>query len=150
MRVIAAIASVVVLVAPSCAAGQSTVGEKVSALVSDTLVAEKEAQAFSVLEALGNEAVPYIVGQLGDFRPLPVQRISLVNKSPKAFEGLRHYSPRTVHDALSAILNQVTGQHFEVVYNGASEATRVQNRERWRLWCVQAFSDQAAACDGGA
>lgn len=149
-RLIAAIANVLIVIAPSVAFGQTTLAERVSALVSDTLVPEKEAQAFAGLEALGVEAVPYIVGHLGDVRVVPVQRISLVNKSSKAFEGRRQYAPQTVHDALSAILNQVTGEHFEVVYNGASEATRVRNRERWRLWCVRVFPAQAAVCNGGA
>lgn len=125
------------------------IAAKVSALVEDTLVKGREQQAFSDLERMGMEAAPYLVGHLNDFRPLPVQRISLVNKSPKAFEGLRHYGPKVVHDALSAILNQISGQHFEFVYNGASDAERKKNLEGWRSWCVRAFPEQTRVCNGG-
>jgi hypothetical protein len=55
------------------------------------------------LEQLGEDAVPYIVGHLSDFKPLPRKEISLRNKSPDAFEAIRHYGVETVHDALAAI-----------------------------------------------
>ncbi len=127
---------------------ETGIGRKVSALVEGTLVKGMAEQAFSDLEAMGMEAAPYLVGHLNDFRPLAVQQISLVNRSPKAFEGLRHYGPKVVHDALSAILNQITGQHFEFVYNGASEAERRKNLNAWRSWCVSTFPQKVRACNG--
>jgi hypothetical protein len=51
---------------------------------------------------------------MDDRRSLPDPRISLKNKSPQAFEGLRHYGPQEVVDALAAILNQITGQKFKL------------------------------------
>lgn len=125
------------------------IATKVSTLIEDTLVKGKATKAFADLERMGMEAAPYLVGHLDDFRPLPVQAISLVNKSPKAFEGLRHYGPKVVHDALSAILNQISGQHFEFVYNGASDAERRKNLEAWRSWCVSTFPQKVRICNGG-
>jgi hypothetical protein len=123
---------------------------KISALVNDLTVKEREIEAMRTLESIGSEGIPYMVAHLKDMRPIPVPSISLVNHSPTAFEGLRHYSPKTVHDALSAILNQITGQHFEFVYNGASETMRKANLEQWHLWCIKTFPAQASICTTGA
>jgi hypothetical protein len=61
-----------------------------------------------------------------------INSISLENESPDAFEGLRHYGPEKVVDALAAILNQITGQDFGFIYNGATEAQRTQAVQGWR------------------
>jgi hypothetical protein len=122
--------------------------DEVNTLIGEMLRKDSEQQAFQRLEALGNDGVPYMVGHLDDLRPLPEARISLVNYSPKAFEGIRHYGPKTVHDALSAILNQVTRQHFEFVYNGATNEVRAKNTAGWRAWCVKSFPEKAVACNG--
>jgi len=39
---------------------------------------------------------------------------------------MRHYAPQVVVDALAAILNQITGQHFGFIYNGATEVERAK------------------------
>jgi hypothetical protein len=122
--------------------------QRVASLVNDTIKYSVEQQAFSKLEALGPAAVPYIVSHLGDMRPLPEHEISLANNSPDAFEGFRHYSPETVHDALSAILNQLTGQSFAPVYNGATPTQRQANRMQWQVWCARAYPTNAAICSG--
>lgn len=93
---------------------------------------ETEQKAFSELEALGCAAVPAIVAQMDDRRELPDKRMSLVNKFPNAFEGKRHYGPEKVVDALDAILNQLTGQSFGFLGNGASDAERTKAVEGWR------------------
>ena len=124
------------------------VAAKVRALVEDMLIEGKAQQAFSELERMDMEAVPYLVGHLDDLRPLPVRRISLVNKSSSAFEAVRHYGPETVHDALSALLNQISGQHFEFVYNGATDAERAANLESWRSWCARRFPEKTRVCNG--
>ena len=69
---------------------------------------------------------------MDDRRPLPDPRISLRNKSPDAFEGIRHYGPKQVVDALAAILNQVTGQHFGFIENGATDEERTRTIQGWR------------------
>ena len=90
--------------------------------------------AYSELEALGEMAVPYIIEHMDDRRGLPVPRISLVNKSSNSFEAIRHYGPKQVVDVLSAILNQLTGQHFFSIMNGSSEEIRNHEVNAWRVW----------------
>lgn len=119
---------------------------RVSQLVEHTTTKSTEQTAFVSLEALGTSAVPYLIAHLGDMRPLPEHEISLANTSPNAFEGSRHYSPETVHDALAAMLNQITGQNFVFVYNGATPQERLANAEQWRAWCVTQFPAQASVC----
>src|SRR5215475_5474831 len=116
MRLVARIVAVALVGASvTSAAGRDRMAEKVTSLVNRATNAATEVDAFKSLESLGAAAVPYIVGHLDDVRPLPIKAISLENKTPDAFEGLRHYRPSVVHDALSAILNQITGESFEFV-----------------------------------
>jgi len=68
--------------------------------------------------------------------------VTLENKSPEAFEALRHYSPSTVHDALSIILTQTTGHHFLPVYNGATPQEREENRQGWMNWYNSEYPHQ--------
>ena len=142
---------VLLCVLTGCATSPSSrdiMAARVSALVDRTTIQGEQQVAFAQLEALGLPVVPYLVGRLGDMRSLPTHKISLANTSPGAFEGLRHYSPETVHDALAAILNQLTGQDFVAVYNGASVRERQANAAQWQAWCVKTFPEKAAACDG--
>lgn len=74
--------------------------------------------------------------------------MSLANETPGAFEGRRHYSPNAVHDALAAVLNQLTGENFVFVYNGATQQERESNRRKWVGWCQEKFPTQAAICSG--
>lgn len=91
-----------------------------------------EQKAFADLEALGCPAVPAIIRQMDNRRRLPDPRISLRNKSPDAFEGMRFYGPEEVVDALAAILNQIAGQDFGFIYNGAHEKERSAAVRGWR------------------
>jgi hypothetical protein len=122
---------------------------RVTTLVNETVKPESEAAAFSALEELGAPAVPYIVGHLGDVRSLPIRSISLATKGTAAFEGARQYAPVVVHDALSAILNQITGQSFEFVYNGATAEVRARNAQAWVSWCVRTYPSNAHICRRG-
>jgi hypothetical protein len=58
----------------------------------------------------------------------------------------QNYSPNTVHDALSAILNQITGESFEFVYNGATPQQRASNQKQWQAWCQKTFPGKSAIC----
>jgi len=123
------------------------VEKRVTALIGKMLNTSTEQQAFADLEALGCPAVPAIVERMDDRRSLPDPRISLRNKSPQALEGLRHYGPEKVVHALAAILNQITGQDFGFIYNGATDAERDKTVRWWRD-----FSRKTSAtklCDGG-
>lgn len=110
----------------------SQIHKRVASLIEKMLNEKTEHRAFADLEALGCPAVPAIIERMDDQRSLPDPRISLTNKSPDAFEGLRHYGPQKVVDALAAILNQVTGQDFGFIYNGATDAERKKAVEGWR------------------
>lgn len=96
---------------------------------------EKQQAIFQKLERLGREGVPAIVAQMDDRRPLAHPRISLVNHAPDAFEGLRHYGPELVVDALDAILNQITG-FGGFVLNGGSERERQSAVSAWRVYAA--------------
>jgi len=91
-----------------------------------------EQKAFFDLEALGCPAVPAIIARMDDRRPLPDPNIALRNKSPDAFEARRFYGPQQIVDALAAILNQITGQDFGFIYNGATEPERTRTVHGWR------------------
>ena len=129
-----AIAFVVVLLCLNCYSQRSsaTVEKQVSVLIGKIGNSSTEQQAFADLEALGCQAVPSIIEHMDDRRKLPDPRISLRNKSPQAFKGLRHYGPQKVVDALAAILNQITGQDFGFIYNGATDTERTKTVRGWR------------------
>jgi hypothetical protein len=114
------------------AAQESLADKQAALLIEKTLQRKTEQQAFSDLEALGCAAVPAIIERMDNRRKLPELRISLRNKSPDAFEGIRHYGPEVVVDALAAILNQVTGRDFGFIYNGATNAERTKTITGWR------------------
>ena len=50
------------------------------------------------------------------------------------FEAARHYSPEQVVDALAAILNHLTGEHFGMSYNEATDRERSRTVRAWRVW----------------
>jgi hypothetical protein len=129
--------------------GDDPMGKRVASLVDATTRKSSEAQAFARLGSLGNDAVPYLVGHLGDMRELPVKQLSLANNAQGAFEGVRQYAPEVVHDGLSAVLNQITGKSFEFVYNGSNPAERESDRRQWQDWCVEAYPEKASGCHGG-
>lgn len=96
----------------------------------------EQQQVFDRLEALGNEAVPAIIAEMDDRRPLRTRAISLVNHSPDAFEGVRHYGPEQVVDGLHAVLNQITGEYFGSIENGGSSQQRDATVAGWRVYAA--------------
>jgi len=111
-----------------------------------TLSEESGTAAFSELESMGVEVVPYLICHLNDMRPVAMSGVTLKNDWPSAFEALRHYGPKTVHDALTAILNQITGENFLFVYNGATPQERKENREKWIEWYNSTYPYQPQQC----
>ena len=110
----------------------SRIEKRVSVLIEKMSKNSTEQKAFADIEGLGCPAVPAIIEKMDDRRKLPDRRISLRNKSPQTFESMRHYSPEEVVDALAAILNQITGQDFGSISNGATEADRSATVRGWR------------------
>jgi hypothetical protein len=146
---LAALTTLSLLIDCASGRGSESLGSHISRLVDQaTESKETEIQAFKELESLGGQAVPYLVSHLGDLRPIAERQISLSNKAPDAFEGVRHYTPDAVYDALAAILNQITGQNFVFVYNGATSVERNENRRKWVEWCRSAYPIQAGICSG--
>jgi hypothetical protein len=126
---------------------QATIDRRVSALIEKTTERDTEQKAFADLEALGCAAVPAIIERMDDRRNLPDRRISLRNKSPQPLEGIRHYGPEQVVDALAAILNQVTGQDFGFIFNGATDQERSKTVEGWRGFLKS--TPASKLCGGG-
>lgn len=94
-----------------------------------------ECRAFRQLEALGRAGVPAMIVQMDDRRELAVKEISLRNDAdPDAFEQSRVYRPEVVVDAIDAILNQITGEAFGTIENGASERERRAAVDGWRIY----------------
>ncbi|MDQ2660123.1 MAG: hypothetical protein M3Y03_06855, partial [Verrucomicrobiota bacterium] len=56
------------------------------------------------------------------------------NRGPEMFEAFRVYGPEVVADALSAILEQVTGEGFGTIHNGGSERERKTTVDAWRIY----------------
>lgn len=131
--------------------GQATGADVMSAKVHrwvDALTHERDEQkAVSALVSLGPDAVPYLIGELGDMRPLPA--VSVTIHMSGSFEGLSHYGPKVVHDAVALVLNGSTGKNFEFVYNGADPAVRRRNTRQWQDWCVATYPDKARVCSQG-
>lgn len=101
-----------------------------------TTDAEAQRRIFTAIEKLGAPAVPAIVALMDDRRPLADPAITLVNNHADAFEGMRHYGPELVVDALAAILNQLSGASFGQIYNGGSEAERRAAVSGWRVYAA--------------
>jgi hypothetical protein len=123
---------VLVSVCGYCQRGSQRIDKRVAALIEKMSDQKTEQQAFNDLESLGCPAVPAIIHHMDDRRKLPERSISLRNKSPNAFEGLRHYDPEKIVDAVAAILNQITGKDFGFIYNGATDAERDKTVRQWR------------------
>ncbi|MFA6114471.1 MAG: hypothetical protein WC729_10770 [Sphingomonas sp.] len=102
-------------------------------------------QLFDRLVALGPEAVPALVSQMDDRRPLAEKSISLVNHAADAFEGTRHYGPELVVDALDAILNQITGASFGSIVNGGSDRERAATVAGWRVYAADLHCRESAS-----
>lgn len=97
---------------------------------------DQQQRVFDRLEALGEVAVPAIIAQMDDRRPLRTQAISLVNHAQDAFEGMRHYGPEQVVDGLDAVLNQVTGESFGSIVNGGSSRQRDAVVAGWKVFAA--------------
>jgi hypothetical protein len=96
---------------------------------------DEQQRVFEGLAALGDEAVPAIIAQMDDRRPLRTRALFLVNHAPDAFERV-HYGPERVVDGLDAILNQITGVSFGWIMNGGSDRERDAVVAGWRVYAA--------------
>ncbi|MEG3143376.1 hypothetical protein U1839_01805 [Sphingomonas sp. RT2P30] len=107
-----------------------------------TVSGDEQQRVFDQLEALGEAAVPAIIAQMDERRPLRTRAMSLVNHAPDAFEGMRHYGPEQVVDGLDAVLNQITGQRFGSIVNGGSPRERDAAVAGWRSYAADLHCKQ--------
>lgn len=107
---------------------------------------DRQARIFSEIEELGPSAVPALIALMDDLRPLAFDQISLVNNFPGAFEGIRHYGPERVVDALAAILNQITSESFGNIHNGGTEEQRSHAVAGWRTYAADQERVARQAC----
>jgi hypothetical protein len=106
---------------------------KVQALINAMVNSRTEEKAFADLEAMGKSAVPAMIMLMDDRRGLPIRHIELRNPSA-TFEAFRQYGPQVVVDAVTAILNQITGEAFGQTENGGSERERKAAIDGWRVY----------------
>lgn len=111
--------------------------DEVVAAAIERLAGEEAQAGADALTDLGDKALPSIIARLDDRRPMKDRGISFKNASPEAFEAVRHYSPKQVVDALSAVLNRITGEHFFGISNGAPDAQRDREIAAWRLYWMK-------------
>jgi hypothetical protein len=72
--------------------------------------------------------------RMDERRPLPIPQISLENRSPNAFEGIAHYGPKLVVDAMAVLLEAMSGESFGTIANGGSERERAATVDSWRIY----------------
>ena len=89
------------------------------------------------LIALGQEALPSLVRQMENFRPLQIKDLMLPNRSPNAFEAFAHYKPKAVVDLVSTIATAVAGKGFGHLYNGGSDRERWAVINAWRIYLYE-------------
>jgi hypothetical protein len=111
-----------------------TYHQTVKALIEKMLHERTEAAAFQKLEQMGQAAVPSMIRLMDDRRLLPIPQISLENRSPNAFEGIAHYGPKLVVDAMAVLLEAMSGESFGTIANGGSERERAATVDSWRIY----------------
>lgn len=94
--------------------------------------AELQAAGFARLESLGERAASAMVAQMNDRRPLAVRHLKL--GSTPIIHGERTWQPELVIDAMTAMLEQVTGQSFGSPYRQPVDSQRQLAFDGWRLY----------------
>jgi hypothetical protein len=105
----------------------------VSALIGEMTYGATQQDAVWRLQRLGPRAAPSIIRLMDDRRPLPLQRTMFINNHPQAFEGISHYSPKVVVDALATVLSGMTQRGFGSIESGGSEDQRRAVVNAWRV-----------------
>jgi hypothetical protein len=123
---------------------------KVAQLIDAATHQDSEVRAFADLQNLGDNAVPFIISHLDDMRSLPISQVSVENHAPDAFEARAQYGAEVVHDALGAVLRQMTGLDigaFDADRPPAErQALREKNRVSWAKWCRSRYPSRKTDC----
>ena len=130
---------------PACNALVEKIQASISTLKKVRTI-DEQAKIFQMLEGLGLRGVPHLIDNMDDRTPLRFRAISLVNKSTNSFEAARHYGPEQTVDAIAALLNQLTGENFGYIQNGAADGERSQSVTGWRNWKERQFRINPDGC----
>jgi len=114
---------------------------EMKSLIQNTTVETKAQKAFEAIEGLGTAGVPAMIYLMDDMRSLGTGWLSLRNYSENSFEGIRHYSPDLVVDAMAGILNQIVGYSFGNIHNGGTDEERKHAVDGWRLYLLHMLID---------
>ena len=106
----------------------------VKALIDEMTNEATQQDAVWRLQRLGPRAAPSIIRLMDDRRPLPLKRTMFINNHPKAFEGITHYGPKVVVDALATVLPGMTERSFGSINSGGSEDERRTVVNAWRVY----------------
>jgi hypothetical protein len=106
---------------------------RIKALIDALTVEKTEGEAFDKLMHLTPEAAPAVIMLMDDRRDLPNPHVSF-ESSPGGFEGITHYGPQKVVDALSIILPGLAHRNFVSTVNGGSEEERQAAVDGWRIY----------------
>lgn len=106
----------------------------VKGLIGKMLARETQLEATYALQRLDPRAAPSIIRLMDDRRPLAVKHMEILNTAPGAFEGITHYGPELVVDALSGVLPGLTREGFGFIQNGGSEKDRRKVVDAWRTY----------------
>ena len=107
--------------------------EEVKKIIDEMVIEETQIKSYKKLDWLGEKAVPAIIMLMDDRRNLPAHRITLKIYS-EHWEANREYGPEQVVDALSAILNQITGHSYYSISNGGTVEDRKKDIDAWRIY----------------
>jgi len=114
---------------------------RVKLLIEQLLNKNTQQSAVDSLINLEPSATPYIVMNMDDYRDLPDRTITLVNKSPNAFEAHRFAGVRKVTDALSEILSQREGKFFtNLSINDITDKDRAKDINAWKSWLISHYN----------
>ncbi|MBK8096096.1 MAG: hypothetical protein IPK26_03265 [Planctomycetes bacterium] len=116
---------------PIDATRQAQVAGALATIVADR---EQQRQSFAAMVQLGRAALPEIIAAMNDRRLLPERELTLANAGAGAFEGQRHYRPKRVVDGVTAVLNELTGESFGFLGNGARDEERDAAVQAWTIY----------------
>jgi hypothetical protein len=112
--------------------------DRVAALIEGVLQPSTAAEALQGMLSLRADAIPAVTRRMDDRRRLALQSVG-VPTQPGAFEGLAHYSPSTVLDLVSLVLQRLAADGMDALPNGGTEQARRRVVSAWRVWLGRAL-----------
>jgi hypothetical protein len=133
---------------PRSGVADGVVAAKVASLRERMLEVRTQQSAMMDACSLGREAVPALISQLSDRRPLPQK--SMRYENPRGtFENTSWYTPQVVADALVTCLDRITGETFGFLANGASTRERDRTVRAWQIYLQRLTAGADGDCPSG-